>query len=83
MSKSSFVGVGRVVGMLPPVSTETLEVDAILDYGAFEARLFLIEYTPETADRLRQPSEHFRPDSNEESEQPYWLVYRSHWGVKQ
>ena len=88
MSKSSFVGAGRVVGMLLPVSTETLEVDPILEGAAFERdvweladaeALFLIEYAPGTTDRLRES----RPDSDERSDQPYFLIYRSHWGMKQ
>jgi hypothetical protein len=94
MSKHSFVGLSRVVGMVLPAGDETLEAEAVLDDGAFErdvwensdaeALLFLIEYLPEAAvNRLRELSELFRLDSNEESEQPYWLNYSSHCGMKQ
>jgi hypothetical protein len=94
MSKHSFVGPGRVVGMALPAGDETLEAEAVLDDGAFErevwdifeaeALLYLIEYLPEAAaNRVRELSENFRLDSNEESEQPYWLNYSSHCGMKQ
>jgi hypothetical protein len=93
-SKHSLIGLDRVVGMVLPAGRETVEADAVQDDVAFErdvweiaddeALLFLIEYIPEAAvDRLRELSEHFRLDLNEESEQPYWLNYRSHCGMKQ
>jgi len=83
-----------VVGVVLPAGHETLEADAVRDGGAFEsdvwetadaeALLFLIEYLPEAVvNRLRELSEYFRLDYNEDSEQSYWLNYCSHCGIKQ